>query len=84
LNQAVGEAEQGQDGPDEPSRISVLDAVTPGRKRKVRYESQYSTPSNMKLREDLQESFEDELVVLSSQDSMDQSEDEKLKMVLNQ
>lgn len=84
MNQAVGEAEQGQDGPDEPSRISVLDAVTPGRKRKVRYESQYSTPSKLKLREDLQESFEDELVVLSSQDSMDQSEDEKLKMVLNQ
>ncbi len=84
LNQAVGEAEQGQDGPDEPSRISVLDAVTPGRKRKVRYENQYSTPSKLKLREDLQESFEDELVVLSSQDSMDQSEDEKLKMVLNQ
>jgi hypothetical protein len=38
LNQSISEEEQAQLAPDDLSKMSVLEAVTPGRKRKVKYD----------------------------------------------
>jgi hypothetical protein len=89
LNQAVSEAEQAKLELDLNTNLSVLDAATPGRKRKARYDAPPAgalmvTPSRGGPKEDLQESFEEELVILSSEDSSDQSEDGKLRLVLTQ
>jgi len=66
--------------------ISVLEAVTPARKRKVRYDDEtlvgtlFATPG----KRENQDSTEDELVIIPSVDSADQSSDEKVAMIISQ
>lgn len=84
-------ARQGSDGGDEglsgnalPS-TSVLDAITPGRKRKVRYKDEADltaaqTPARGRMGVSLRESFEseNELVILPSEELADLEVDDKV------
>ena len=88
LNQAIAEAD-GANGRRSGQDPSVLETVTPGRKRKARYElppgmGPTLTPTREDPRESLQDSFEEELVILSSEDSADLSEEGRLRSISHQ
>jgi len=74
--------------PSPIKHVSILDALTPAKRRKTRYEEVapgegiFGTPG--KRDANLRESFDDELVILPSVDSEDQSPEERINYMLGQ
>jgi len=83
-------ATSGNLGSGSPKHVSVLDAITPGRKRKARYEDPpaggdlFVTPGKREPSLHPGNSFEGELVILPSVDSDEQGVDERMGLVLSQ
>jgi len=75
--------------PPARAMASVLEAATPARKKKSRYELRVQpaaglSPGQGQVSASLQESFDEEPVILSSEDSGDVPEEAKLRMVATQ
>ena len=88
VNQAKGMGEGMAGGRSQ--HVSILDAVTPGRKRKARYEDPllgealFATPGKRDPSLARNASFEEELVILPSIDSEDQTPEERMMYVVSQ
>jgi hypothetical protein len=91
LNQAMNVDEEGGLA-QVPKQVSILEAFTPRRKRKARYEepilgdgdSLFLTPGKRDQGRGSRDSGDDELVILPSEDSEDQGPEEHLVIIIAQ